>query len=513
MRIPIPERVAVKHVLLFAVALFLTELIEGTDLTFALLVFAYVLLFGLAFNAAGGVTYPSGAWIFFTGTLTCLVGLTYKAILGQPAESHLKAPLKTMGAYSLGMAGMALAAFVVTSLRPKRGLLADVAVDEKLHLASIGCLILGIAGTSLSFIPGLQTATFATAFAQLNHFGQMAVILATTYQITKSGGKNSTNWVVWVGVGFQFAVGVVVYSKEGMFVPVLAWLVPCTALRFNFSRRQIIGGILAAAFMIFYMVPYSQYGRQSRGDGMSIWVQLAFAEQYLLHLEDTRKAYLETSAETIDVSGQPHLYDKAEGLFDRVQMLTFDDALIDYTDNTSTIGLGPTANAFLNIIPHFISANKPTYADGNMYGREIGVISDEDTSTGISFSPVGDAYHQNAWVAVGVILPLIMLMMFLIADSLSGDVRRSPWGLLFIAMSAHLAPEGLLSGVVWMGTFGAEILIFVAIFSAYVLPKLVALFTGRERTRIRITQDFRFGVQNRQVAPILKKAAPESRTI
>jgi hypothetical protein len=509
MRIPIPERFPAKHIILFAVSLFLVEILEGTDLTFALLVMLYVLLFGTAFNVAGGITYPSGAWIFFTGTLTCLVGIVYKAFLGQPAESHLKTPLITMGAYCVGMGGMALAAYVCTFMRPKRALLQGIANEQRYKQAAIGCLILGVTGSFLTLSANVESANFVTAFAQLNHFIQMAVILGTNYQILKSSGKSSTNWVVWAGGGFMFAIGIIAYSKEGMFAAFVSWLVPCIALRFSFSNRQVVGGILAMAFVIYYLVPYSQIGRQSRGEGLSFATQLTLAEQYLFHLNETREAYEETSGEISDVSGELHLFDKSEGIFDRLQMITFDDALIDYTNNATPIGFGPTEDSFLNTIPRFIWASKPTFFAGNEYGRNIGVISQDDVTTGISFSPVGDAYHQGSWIGVGIVLPLVMLLLFLVADSLSGDVRKAPWGLLFIAISAHQAPEGLLVGAIWMTTFGAEILIFVALLSSYVLPRLVVLFSGGERIMVRRNRDFKFGARK---LPIIQGTEPGSST-
>ncbi|ADW67825.1 hypothetical protein [Granulicella tundricola] len=513
MRLPIPDRFPPKQVILFAVCLFVAQVLEGTSLTFALLLFVYVLLAGLAFNLAGGIAYPSGAWIFFTATLTCLIGFTYKVLLGQPGESHLRAPLVTMSAYCIGMAGMAAAAYVCTAIRPREGLLANLVVGERMKQAAIGCFIFGTIGTFASLatntadsVGAATSSGVTTAFAQLNHFVQMAIILGTTYQIAHSKGKSSTNWIVWCAGLLLFFFGVASYSKEGMFVSLLSWLVPCIAMRFDFSKKQLISGVCVLVFMFYYLVPFSQYGRRSRGDAQGLLASALIAGQYLTHLEETRKLYLE-APDVTDLGDQPHLYDTSEGFFDRLQMIAWDDLLIDYTQTNQTIGFGAIGDSFLNVIPHFIWANKPVYGQANLYGRQLGFLSEDDTTTGISFSPVGDGFYQGSWIGVGFVLPLLMLFMFLVADSLSGDVRKAPWGLLFIAISAHYAPEGMLVGVVWMATLGAEVIIFSALLSAYVLPRIIILLSGGEKTRVRATQNFVLGapvrgVMNRNAPPL-----------
>ena len=65
MRIPVPTSFRAQHVAFFAVGLFLVQQILGTTLVFSALSLAYLLLFVTAYNLAGGIFYPSGAYIFF----------------------------------------------------------------------------------------------------------------------------------------------------------------------------------------------------------------------------------------------------------------------------------------------------------------------------------------------------------------------------------------------------------------------------------------------------------------
>jgi hypothetical protein len=441
MRIPVPERFTARHTLAFATGLLVVQLAEGTEIFFALLTFLFVCILSVSYNVAGGIFYPSGAWILFTGLLTAMVGIVFKALLGEAAQTHLEAPNTTMAVYCVGLAGMGVAGWLSKKLRPKRGLLANVSVGNQLKQSAIGCLVLGVGIQLLTLRTESALASVTSALAQLNHFVQLAIILGAVYQIQRTNGRSSTNWIVWVAGLFSFGFGLVSFSKEGMFTPVVTWLIVPVILGFNFSRKQILLGIAGAVFMVYVLVPFSQVGRRSRDPEGDLTKNVQPAIEYLTDLGGTRQAYME-SPDIANIDAVPHFYDRGEGFFDRLEMLAFDDALIQVTDQGSVFGLGPAYSTFLNAIPRFLWKDKPVFGAGNAYGHEIGVISDEDEGTGISFSPSADAYHEATWFGVIVVEPIIMFILFIVSDSLSGDVRLSPWGLLFIALFAHGAPEG-----------------------------------------------------------------------
>lgn len=463
MVISLPERFPIKYVALFATTLLLVQLAEGTELGFALLCFLYIIIFAAAFTASGGIYYPSGGFIFFNGFLTMVLGTTYKVILGEPGQTHLLVPNTTLAVYCTGMAMLGLCGYLARILRPKRGLLENTSQGEQLKKAAIGCLIIGV---FLQFAPlrGLNSV-----IAQLNQFVRMAIILGTVYAIQSTNGRRSSNWVVWVAGIYLTAFGLVEFSKEGIFLALTTWIVPALVLRFNFSKYQLVLGAAVVWFGLYYLVPYSQYGRRSRDDNGSLMVNAAASIEYLKDLNGTRKLYQEETQER-QSNDAPHFYNTDQGLFDRLQMLAFDDALINYTEEGNTVGLLPTYISIYNSVPHFLWPDKPIYVSGNVYGREIGVISADDTTTGISFSPFGDAFHQLGWFGIIFLLPITVFPLFYVADSLSGDVRRAPWGLLYIAVFIHIAPEGLLSGVMYSLVYGTEAVVFITLMTRYILP-------------------------------------------
>jgi hypothetical protein len=166
-------------------------------------------------------------------------------------------------------------------------------------------------------------------------------------------------------------------------------------------------------------------------------------------------------------------------------MIGPDDALISYTSQGNTFGVAVIPAYFANWIPHFLWPNKPGLGSGNIFAHEIGgILGDEDDSTGISFTPTGEAFHLAGWTGIFVIAPLIWIMLFTVFDSLCGDTRRSPWGLLTVAAFSHVAPEGMLGGAIYLTWFGAIAVTFVAVTSAYAMPLIGTMLSGPEKTGI-----------------------------
>ena len=169
-----------------------------------------------------------------------------------------------------------------------------------------------------------------------------------------------------------------------------------------------------------------------------------------------------------------HYYDQPHGFMDRLQMISWDDALIDTTEQGHVYGLSPVLFGFVNLVPHVIWKSKPTIHQGNIYLHEIGFAhsarDNDDTTTGISFSPTGDAFHEARWMGVLVVAPLLWFLSFFAMDWLCGDTRRSPWGLLMIAICSHLAPEAMLGGPIRLMTYGVFGVWLAAFLATYVLP-------------------------------------------
>ncbi len=264
MRLPFPERVPLVPVFYFAGILCAIQQFQGTNPTFSLLCFFYIVVAALAFNLAGGLTRTSGAFIFFNATLGVIVGLCVKVYVGEAADTNLSVPLLTMGVYLCGMFMMLVAAYLSKKLTTKRALLGRLVTDSNLQTATVGCLVAGILMIVAQGILPSGNGTVISALNQLNRFLPLAVILGTINSIRRSGGTRCVNLPVLIAGGITFALGMFTYSKEGMFAPLASFLLAAASQRYKLSRLQIVGAILATLFMFEYMVPYSQYGRMYR---------------------------------------------------------------------------------------------------------------------------------------------------------------------------------------------------------------------------------------------------------
>jgi len=496
-RIPFPERVPLDRVALFAVALFLVQTLEGTALYFSAGCAAFILIAALAFNAAGGLTRATGGYVFFYSVLVVIVGVCYKAVLGEPAQSNLLAPQRDIELYVASITAMYAAVVVSRRLSRKTGLLQDMLQESAMHRASVGCLAFGIgAGFAIDLL-GQSGVWLQTAFGQLNQLVPLGIIIGVMYEVRRSGGERSMNLPIVLGSLYMFINGGIIYfSKQAMLTPFVCWILPICALRFRLSAWHVILVLLTALVLFRYLVPYSQFGRSQVPEFATLGQREAIAADLIEHPVETRRKYEgQQSMEEEQILGlgkrAAGYYNTRQGFWDRLQFVSVDDSLISFTDEGHVFGLLPIEAGFLNVVPRVFWPNKPGTNFGNVYAHEMGGLSDEDTSTGISFSPTSEAYHIAKWTGVLVIAPLLWCTLFTVFDSLFGDLRDSPWGLLALVLLSHYAPEAGVSGMIYLLTFGSEALIFSALFATWIAPVFAVPILGPDRRRTPRTLSFR----------------------
>ena len=480
LRISLPERVPLAYAFLYAAGLFLLQQLEHTSIYFSACSFLFILLCTLAFNTAGGLTRPSGGYIFFYSILAVILGLSVKAFLGERGESNLLRPHLTITIYLISSVGLLLASAVSKKFAKKRPLLENLVGDNNLSRATVGCLVIGIALTVATRTIDRGSGTVLSALFQINRFCELALILGVTNTIRSSGGRRSINVPVLLAGATLLAIGGLLgFSKEGFFTPIVCWVVAASSQRFRVSTTQVILGLLLVVFLAYYMVPYSQYGRPQLRPGFGASLEVTL--QLLSDLPGVRRKFEAQQAADV-AEGASGYFNKPQGLFDRLQMISFDDMLTDATERQGPEGYLPIIVDVENLVPHVFWPGKPQALWGNVYAHEAGVnIAEDDTSTGVSFSPSGEAFHVGRWVGLIILAPCLWSALFLLFDSLCGDVRDSPWGLLVITYFAHMAAEGMLAGIIYAMGYVTFAITFAAVTTGYVMPILGGLFIGPGR--------------------------------
>jgi hypothetical protein len=482
MRLPFPDHIPFVAAFLFAILLCGVQMLQGTNPVFSLGCFVYILIATVAFNIAGGFSYTSGAFIFFNSVLGLIIGLCLKAYLGEPADSNLLAPNLTITVYLIGMCMMLAAVYFSRKFRAKRPLLGKMVNDANMQTATVGCLVVGILINSSGYILPGGNGSLVSALNQLNRFYPLTIVLGVIHSIRRSGGTRSINLPVLIGGGLMFFVGLIGFSKEGMISPFAAYLLAAASQRYRFSRVQVVMGILIIIFIFRYLVPYSQYGRNFKEGTSAADFQISIS--LLSNLGYVREQYLESAANAYEERVLGY-YNAPQGFFDRLQMISIDDALIYHTQQFGTFGLTPIVAAFENLVPHFIWKDKPQVLIGNVFAHEVGVLGESDESTGVSFSSSASSFHLGGWKGIFILAPTFWFFLFLIFDSLCGDVRKVPWGLLVIVLFTHAAPEGDITTIVYMCFYTVYAIVFAATMGAYVMPILGTLFIGPEGIMIR----------------------------
>jgi hypothetical protein len=497
-RLPFPESVPFVTVFFFALVLCAIQLLQGTNPLFSLGCFAYILVAATAFNVAGGFTRPSGAYVFFNSVLGVVIALCVKVYLSEAADSNLLSPLLTIAVDLVGMCMMLVAVYFSRRMRTKQALMGKMVTDANMQTATVGCLIAGILiyfGGYL--IPG-GNGSVLSALNQLNRFFPLAIILGVINTIRRSGGTRSINLPVAIAGTLMFTQGVVGYSKEGMLAPFAAYVLAAASQRYRVSRTQIVVGILTTIFIFRYLVPYAQYGRTFREESGAANFEVSLS--LLSHLGYVREQYLETSANAYEERVLGY-YNTPQGFFDRLQMLSIDDALNHSTEQFGYFGLTPMVQAFQNLVPHFIWADKPQVGIGNIFAHEVGILAEEDESTGVSFSSTASAFHLAGWKGLFLLAPAVWFSLFVIFDSLCGDVRKTPWGLLVIVLFTHAAPEGDITTIIYMCFYTVYAIVFAGIMGAYVMPVVGSFFIGPQGIMLRRGAPIR-SIPNRLRPPI-----------
>jgi len=445
-----------------------------------MLYYAFLILTVLAFNFAEGFTRLTGAYIFWYSTLIVIVGVTWKAVVGEPADSNLLTPTLDMALYTTSMVMLLLVALLNKKMDFRAIGIGGGLIKTELNYtnAGLGCILLGFGIVFAALIYGQAPGSIVSALVQVNVFPQLGLILSTIGAIHDSGGRRTLNAVNSIGLAYFTFMGILAFSKQASLTPVICWVIGAFYSRLKVRFVHIVGFAAIAAFSFGFISPLSASRDLAETLDTSGRVELIY--YFVTHWDKFQEHVKGHEAMEVE-NGAAGYYTNAQGsLIERLSMIPPDDSLFAYSAKGHYEGIAPVIDYFSNLAPHFISPNKHISYSGNYYAHEIGRgLAAEDNSTGISFSPVGEAYHCEGWGGIFWLLPLIWMILFTTVDFVVGDMTKYPWGLMVVVWFAHSAPETLLGGMIYfigLGNFGMFVAIIVV---TRIAPIVGTLFTGK----------------------------------
>ena len=446
-----------------------------------MLYFAFFMLSVVGFNLAEGFTRITGAYIFWYSTLIVIVGVTWKAVLGEAADSNLLDPLLDMALYTASMVMLVLVTIVNRKMDFRSmGFGGGFSKGElNYSAAGLGCIVVWLGIIFAVPVFGNAQGGIVSALNQVNVFGPLGIILATIGAVKDSGGRRSVNMISAGAMAYFGYLGLISYSKQIMLSPMVCWAVGAFYARLRVRFVHVVAVVFLAVLSFGFISPLSASRDLAEGMDNDGHIMLAW---YLLWnpsvLHEHIKQIELTDARDLGLS---EYYNVPQGsLIERLSMIPPDDGLFAFSSKDHYEGMAPIYQYFANLLPHFLNPDKQMTYGGNFYAHEMGSgLAEEDYSTGISFSPVAEAYHCLGWGGILWLLPVIWLMLFSSVDFVVGDMTKYPWGLMVVVWMAHAAPEQLVGGMIYFmgyGNFGMMLAIIVV---TRIAPILGSLFLGK----------------------------------
>jgi hypothetical protein len=461
MKFPWPEHIKAKYLVLFATTLLVAQLLSGTNPLFAICIFGYTLLAGIAFNFGGGLYTFTGSFIAFQSLEVILISQVAKVILWQPADSYLQAPLHTAAIYVVGMAAECAAVIVCSKYRRKEPIFDSRKDDSRMMEMSIAASLMGMVSSFLLFTFGVDSVTGVMSqgsiwayLNQMQYFLPLGVMLGTAYLVRQSKGKRSARWWTILPLVYMSFLGIALNSKQAIFTPAFTWFIVCAIYSYKFSKSQILGMIAYLIFGAYIIFPVVQYSRAYVREGNLIRrAQLVYEFTTDNGLIAIRNAYINQEELQAESSDEHFFfyYGKDMQLLDRFSLIETEDAVVNYTDRVGLYGLEPFADEGISMVPRFVLPSKDDYLHvglPNVLGRATGMLGAGDEQTFISFSMFATTYFMAGWGGVSALVFAIMAVAFTVVDSFYGSAKKSFYALLPIVGNIHGAPEVILPAMI-----------------------------------------------------------------
>jgi len=465
------------------VLLLLVQVAEGTGPIFALLVFGTIMAWVFSFNILGGLDRISGMFVFGQGGLGVLVPELVKAVLREPADSRLLSPNLTMAVYFVGQCVVLGVCYTVARIRPRRALFYSEASSFRTMEMAVGATVLAFLIIVILAAFGKYSSTsggWASLLVQLSVFMlPFALALSINAEIDASGGERTLNLMVLAIWGYMTYIGFTHSVKEAVITPVVIYIVCCACRKIVFSVIKIaaLGSLCLVIVFLVYPLLQSYHNGQTEAGGLS-------PTEVVDKIIDAPELIAQYNSQRIDnIRDYSDLeyFGRDVGMLGRYSLISLDAGLISSVKDGNYMGYEGIIEGCIDWIPHFIYPNKPVVFNSEFYAHRLAGLSQEDTTTGISFGSFGTSFAMGGWIGLVILITIVEGAFLLIMDALCPSVTSMPWIVCLLAFMMHSGPETNIDALVTGLVLVPVELAFVVLVTRYGVRFFSSFVGGSQR--------------------------------
>jgi hypothetical protein len=404
------------------VALFICELLIGTDLSFAVQIALTLLAATLTIRVLGPASI-SGLMIGFM--MFTYVGFSQiaKTVLGQPAQTNLAAPDTTVSVILIGTLSICAGALLVDRfLRGRRLLEYRFTTDQLVGLRNLSFIVGGIS-TAINYQQAGADFTDASyggigAIAnEFSFFTYLALMADCWAVLTRSDGRRSTSPTVLLQIGALTVYGILSNSKQGTALALVAYLIASIAYRRRVTKWQILVTAASAIVGVIVIYPATQLirGRASvnhsvAGSADDLLQQFVADPASVMREWDL---YRSVPIEQMSVHEQGLFYlGSIDDLVGRFLLIANTDVIVDAVNEKGPYGLDLVTHGFLMAMPTLLLPDKPRINTCDLITWFYGIRPEMDEPSNPTIGIFADCYAAALWPGV-VIFPFLMMLIFL----------------------------------------------------------------------------------------------------
>jgi hypothetical protein len=303
----------------------------------------------------------------------------------------------------------------------------------------------------------------------------LGLIFEVQCTLTQTKGKTLLSLKGFLMLCFLFGRGLFGASKQLMFEPLFSIFLVLLFNQVRIKKKEIFFLVFVIAMMGLVLTPFSDHGRNLKYEKESS-LRLSVLKNYFLKNFSSWENYTDYLSklreETVKSRGGDFYFGEPLFLVDRLSLIFDADKMISYYSKSEPEGMRYLASQIF-FLPRSLTGSWLEFDEerGSILARKIGIISEDDENTGVSFGAFAEAYAIGKWWGL-IWLALVVYTLFqwgLALIDVSGNSRV--WSIFLIVYLQQVATE--------TGVLGNALLVFRMIPLLFLVKKALELLENQ----------------------------------